>query len=150
MQPLAAERRHLERQITYARPILMVLALVDLLERSSSQRGPHAVLFISAYLCLSLILAAIQNLQWVGDIFLPLGFDLAALAAFLVLTKSVVAFWFLYLFVALAVGIRWRMRSSVMFAGVVTFALLVRTAMHGSLAWENVKLFGDGSSYYHH
>src|SRR6267154_2069411 len=138
MQPLAAERRHLERQITYARPILMVLALVDLLERSSSQRGPHAVLFISAYLCLSLILAAIQNLQWIGDIFLPLPFDLAALAAFLVLTKSVVAFWFLYLFVALAVGIRWRMRSSVMFAGVVTFALLVRTAMHGSLAWENV------------
>ena len=138
MQPLAAERRHLERQITYARPILMVLALVDLLERSSSQRGPHAVLFISAYLCLSLTLAAIQNLQWVGDIFLPLGFDLAALAAFLLLTKSVVAFWFLYLFVALAVGIRWRMRSSVMFAGVVTFALLVRTAMHGSLAWENV------------
>ena len=138
MQPLAAERRHLERQITYARPILMVLALVDLLERSSSQRGPHAVLFISSYLCLSLTLAAIQNLQWVGDIFLPLGFDLAALAAFLLLTKSVVAFWFLYLFVALAVGIRWRMRSSVMFAGVVTFALLVRTAMHGSLAWENV------------
>jgi len=138
MQPLAAERRHLERQITYARPILMVLALVDLLERSSSQRGPHAVLFISVYLCVSLILAAIQNLQWIGDIFLPLGIDLAALAAFLVLTKSVVAFWFLYLFVALAVGIRWRMRSSVMFAGVVTFALLVRTAMHGSLAWENV------------
>jgi signal transduction histidine kinase len=138
MQPLAAERRHLERQITYARPILMVLALVDLLERSSSQRGPHAVLFISAYLCVSLILAAIQNLQWIGDIFLPLPFDLAALAAFLLLTKSVVAFWFLYLFVALAVGIRWRMRSSVMFAGVVTFALLVRTAMHGSLAWENV------------
>jgi signal transduction histidine kinase len=138
MQPLAAERRHLERQITYARPILMVLALVDLLERPPGQRGPHAVLFISAYLCVSLILAAIQNLQWVGDIFLPLPFDLAALAAFLVLTKSVVAFWFLYLFVALAVGIRWRMRSSVMFAGVVTFALLVRTAMHGSLAWENV------------
>jgi signal transduction histidine kinase len=138
MQPLAAERRHLERQITYARPILMVLALVDLLERPPNQRGPHAVLFITAYLCVSLILAAIQNLRWIGDIFLPLAFDLAALAAFLVLTKSVVAFWFLYLFVALAVGIRWRMRSSVILAGVVTFVLLVRTAMHGSLAWENV------------
>src|SRR5258706_13241873 len=141
MQPLAAERRHLERQITYARPILMVLALVDLLERSSSQRGPHAVLFISAYLCLSLILAAIQNLQWIGDIFLPLPFDLAGLAAFLVLTKSVVAFWFLYLFVALAVGIRLGVRSSVMFAGVGAFALLVRTALHGSVAW------GDGLAW---
>src|SRR5260221_7381562 len=134
MQPLAAERRHLERQITYARPILMVLALVDLLERSSSQRGPYAVLFIGAYLCLSLTLAAIQNLQWIGDIFLPLPFDMAALAAFLLLTKSVVAFWFLYLFVALAAGISWRMRRSVVFAGGVTFSLLGATAFHGSRA----------------
>jgi len=138
MQPLAAERRHLERQITYARPILMVLALVDLLDRPPGERGSHAVLFVTAYLCVSLVLAAMQNLQWVGEIRLPLLFDLAALAAFLLLTQSVVAFWFVYLFVALAVGIRWRMRSSVIFAGVVTFALLVRTALHGPLAWENV------------
>ena len=138
MQPLAAERRHLERQITYARPILMVLALVDLLEQPPAGRGPHAVLFVTAYLCVSLVLAVIQNLQWIGEVRLPLLFDLAALAAFLLLTLSVVAFWFLYLFVALAVGIRWRMRSSVILAGVVTFALLVRTAMHGPLAWENV------------
>jgi signal transduction histidine kinase len=138
MQPLAAERRHLERQITYARPILMVLALVDLLDRPPGDRGSHAVLFVTAYLCVSLVLAAMQNLQWVGEIRLPLLFDLAALAAFLWLTRSVVAFWFVYLFVALAVGIRWRMRSSVIFAGVVTFALLVRTALHGPLALENV------------
>ena len=138
MQPLAAERRHLERQITYARPILMVLALVDLLDRPPGERGSHAVLFVTAYLCVSLVLAAMQNLQWVGEIRLPLLFDLAALAAFLLLTQSVVAFWFVYLFVALAVGIRWRMRSSVIFAGVVTFALLVRTALHGPLALENV------------
>ena len=138
MQPLAAERRHLERQITYARPILLVLALVDLLEQPPAGRGPHAVLFVTAYLCVSLVLAVIQNLQWIGEIRLPLSFDLAALAAFLLLTLSVVAFWFLYLFVALAVGIRWRMRSSVILAGVVTFALLVRTALHGPLAWENV------------
>ena len=138
MQPLAAERRHLERQITYARPILMVLALVDLLERPPTERGEHAVLFITAYLSVSLLLAAIQNLHWIGEIRLPLAFDLAALAAFLLLTQSVVAFWFLYLFSALAVGIRWRMRSSVILAGVVTFALLLRTAAHGPLAWENV------------
>src|SRR5260370_41025253 len=138
MQPLAAERRHLERQITFARPILVVLALVDLLERPPAERGENAVLFVTAYLCVSLVLAAIQNLQWMGEISLPLPFDLAALAAFLLLTRSVVAFWFLYLFVALAVGIRWRMLSSVILAGVVTFALLVRTALHGPLAWENV------------
>ena len=39
MQPHAAERRHLERQITYARPIFMVLALGVLLEEPPQARG---------------------------------------------------------------------------------------------------------------
>src|SRR5579863_396991 len=138
MQPHAAERRHLERQIAYARPIFMVLALVDLLDRPPSQRGPHAVLFVTAYLIVSLILALSQNLQWIGELPLPLSFDLAALAVFLVLTRSVVAFWFVYLFVALASGIRWGIRRSIMLAGAVTLALLVRTAMNGPLAWEQM------------
>ena len=138
MQPHAAERRHLERQIAYARPIFMVLALVDLLDRPPSQRGPHAVLFVTVYLIVSLILALAQNLQWVGELALPLPLDLTALAVFLVLTRSVVAFWFVYLFVALASGIRWGTRRSVMLAGIVTLALLVRTALMGPLAWEQM------------
>ena len=48
------------------------------------------------------------------------------------------AFWFVYLFVALASGIRWGTRRSVLLAGVVTMALLVRTAMNGPLAWEQM------------
>ena len=138
MQPHAAERRHLERQIAYARPIFMVLALVDLLDRPPSGRGPHAVLFVTVYLIVSLILALMQNLQWIGELPLPLPLDLAALAVFLVLTRSVVAFWFVYLFVALASGIRWGTRRSVMLAGIVTLALLVRTTMIGPLAWEQM------------
>ena len=138
MQPHAAERRHLERQIAYARPIFMVLALVDLLDRPPSERGPHAVLFVTVYLIVSLILALAQNLQWIGELPLPLPLDLAALAVFLVLTRSVVAFWFVYLFVALASGIRWGTRRSVMLSGIVTLALLVRTAMIGPLAWEQM------------
>jgi signal transduction histidine kinase len=63
---------------------------------------------------------------------------LAALAVFLVLTRSVVAFWFVYLFVALASGIRWGTRRSVMLAGIVTFALLIRTAVNGPLAWDQM------------
>jgi signal transduction histidine kinase len=138
MQPHAAERRHLERQIAYARPIFMVLALVDLLERPPVERGPQAVLFVTAYLCVSLVLALLQNLQWMGEVRLPVALDLAALAVFLLLTPSVVAFWFVYLFVALTAGIRWGMRRSVVLAGVVTLALLVRTAMHGPLVWEKM------------
>jgi signal transduction histidine kinase len=138
MQPHAAERRHLERQIAYARPIFMVLALVDLLDRPPSERGPHAVLFVTVYLIVSLILALVQNLQWIGELPLPLPVDLAGLAVFLVLTRSVVAFWFVYLFVALASGIRVGTRRSVLLAGIVTLALLVRTAMNGPLAWNQM------------
>ena len=138
MQPHAAERRHLERQIAYARPIFMVLALLDLLERPPSGRGPHAVLFVTAYLCVALALALVQNLRWFGEVPLPLPLDLAALAVFLLLTHSVVATWFVYLFVALEAGIRWGTRRSVILAGVVTFALLVRTAFNGPLAWEQM------------
>jgi len=138
MQPHAAERRHLERQIAYARPIFMVLALVDLLDRPPSERGPHAVLFVTVYLIVSLILALVQNIQSIGELPLPLPLDLAALAVFLVLTRSVVAFWFVYLFVALASGIRWGTRRSIILAGIVTFALLVRTALNGPLAWDQM------------
>jgi signal transduction histidine kinase len=138
MQPHAAERRHLERQIAYARPIFMVLALVDLLERRPAERGPHAVLFVTAYLCVSLVLALLQNLQWTGEVRVPVAVDLAALAVFLLLTQSVVAFWFVYLYVALTAGIRWGMRRSVILAGAVTLALLVHTAMLGPLVWEKM------------
>jgi signal transduction histidine kinase len=69
---------------------------------------------------------------------LPLPVDLIALAAFLVLSRSVVAFWFVYLFVALAAGIRWGTRRSIFLAGLVTFALLIRTAINGPLAWEQM------------
>jgi signal transduction histidine kinase len=138
MQPHAAERRHLERQIAYARPIFMVLALVDLLDRPPSERGPHAVVFVTVYLVVSLILALVQNLQWIGELPLPLPLDLAALAVFLVLTRSVVAFWFVYLFVALASGIRVGTRRSILLAGIVTLALLIRTAINGPLAWNQM------------
>ncbi len=138
MQPHAAERRHLERQIAYARPIFMVLALVDLLDRPPAERGAHAVLFVAVYLGISLALALAQNLQWIGELPLPLPLDLAALAVFLVLTRSVVAFWFVYLYVALAAGIRWGTRRSIMLAGIVTLALLIRTGINGPLAWNQM------------
>jgi len=138
MKPHAAERRYLERQIAYARPVFMVLALVDLLERPSADRGSQAVLFVAVFLFASVVLALVQDLPWVGDIRVPLALDLAALTIFLLLTHSVVAFWFVYLFVAMVAGIRWGLRRTVILAAVVTLALLVRTALRGSLGWEQM------------
>ena len=138
MQPHAAERRHLERQIAYARPIFMVLALVDLLDRPPAERGPEAVLFVTAYLCVGLAWALAQNLPVIGDAPFPIVVDLVALGIFLILSHSVVAFWFVYLFVALSAGMRWELRRSVLLAGLVTLALLIRTAARGPLAWDQV------------
>ncbi len=116
----------------------MVLALVDLLQRPPAQRGSHAVLFVTVYLMAALLLVLLQDLQWTGEWALPLLFDIAALAVFLILSRSVVAFWFVYLFVALAAGVKWGMRRSVLLAGAVTFALVVRTALNGPLLWEQM------------
>ncbi len=135
MQPHAAERRHLERQVTFARPIFMVLALVDLLELKSEPQVHRALLFVSVYLGAALALALLQSVRRVSELRVPLELDLAALAAFLVLTPSVVAFWFLYLFVVFAAGIVWGLRRAVVLAGLVSLALLVRTAIRGPVNW---------------
>jgi len=138
MEPNAAERRHLERQITFARPIFMVLALVDLLELKPAGQSHRAMMFVAVYLGAALVLALVQNFLRKIELQLPLLVDLAALAAFLTLTPSVVAFWFIYLFVAFAAGIRWGLRRAVVLAGGVTLALLVRTAIRGPVHWPVV------------
>ena len=138
MQPHAAERRHLDRQITYARPIFMVLALGVLLEEPPQARGAHAIPFILGYLGAALALLAVEHVVRLGDWQVPLLVDLAALCVFLLLTKSVAAFWFVYLFVALAAGIRWGLERSILLAGGVTMAVLLRATFHGGFGWMEV------------
>ncbi len=138
MQPHASERRYLERQIAYARPIFLVLALVDLFEEPSSLRGHHAVGFIAAYLGVSLLLVALDNVRGVSMPSPPLAADIIALSVFLLLTPSVIAFLFVYLFVALAAGTRWGLPRTVVLAGAATLALLVRAALRGPVGWPSV------------
>ena len=137
MQPHAAERRYLERQIAYERPIFLVLALVGLLEGSASLRGHYAVAFISAYLCVSLLFAFADRLRGIHLPPLPLAADIAALCIFLVLGSPAAAFLFVYLFVALAAGTRWGLRKSIVLSGGATLALLVRAALRTSLGWPS-------------
>lgn len=138
MQPHAAEHRHLERQITFARPIFMVLALVDLFELRPASAGHQALIFVAVYLAAAVALVLLEGPRLGIELRIPLEVDLTALAAFLVITPSVVAFWFLYLFVAFAAGIRWGLRRAVMLAGVVTLALLVRTAVRQPVHWPAI------------
>ena len=131
MQPHASERRHLERQVTYARPIFLLLELVGLLELKPLLAERRAVIFVAVYLGLALVVAVAQNLRRGSGFTLPIYVDLGLLVGFLLITPSDVAFWFLFLFVAFSAGVHWGLRRSVLLAAGVTLALLARTIYRG-------------------
>src|SRR2546427_10527688 len=131
MQPHSVEHRHLERQIPYARPIFMVLARGVWLEEPPQARGPHAVAFVLGYLGAALALLLVEYIPRLSEWQLPLLLDLAALAVFLLLTNSAAAFWFVYLFLALAAGIRWGLERSILLAGGASLAAPCRATWRG-------------------
>ncbi len=129
MQPHAAERRDLNRQIALARPIFLVLALVDLLELNPGVAGRGRLAFVVVYLAVATLIAVLDHLdRWDAEI-IPLWVDIAAAAVFLIVTPSLVAFWFPYLFLTFAAAIRWGMKRAVILAGAATLALLVRATL---------------------
>jgi signal transduction histidine kinase len=138
MAEALSEHRNLLRQITLARPIFLVLALVDLLEARNVSMSTQALAFVSVYLLLGVMLALLsaRGLTWAERF--PIWADAAALAAFLWLTPSVVTFWFLFLFVAFASGMHWPLRGSVVLAAVVSLGLLLRTVIREPHHWPQM------------
>lgn len=138
MRPNVIESRYLARQVAYARPIFMVLAVVDLLEIGNSGGSHAARIFIIGYLIAAVFIIVVEHLFRNRNFHVPLAVDLIALTVFLFLSPSEVAIWFPYLFVAFAAGIRWGMRWGVVLAAVMSLALVVKTALHGSVHWPMV------------
>ena len=116
----------------------MVLAFGDLLAEPQQNRGAHAMVFVLAYLGVALGLLLLQYVPRLGDWRVPLAADVTALGVFLMLTHSAAAFWFVYLFVALAAGTRWGLERSVVLAGAVTLGVLLRATLQGGFGWEQV------------
>src|SRR5256885_6704330 len=79
MSPHESDRRHIERQIAYARPIMVLLALIALLEQPVAHRAQRPLSFLIAYFILSigavLFERVLSGLSW----HLPLACDLLAL-----------------------------------------------------------------------
>jgi len=94
MSPHSSEQRYFERQIVYARPIIIFLAILALFEQPPSPQVRRSVSFLVAYLVLALLVVrlerALRNRAW----HLPLACDLLALACFLYLSPSSVPVWF--------------------------------------------------------
>src|SRR6202035_3639189 len=90
MSPHPTDQRYFERQIVYARPIIIFLAILALFEQAPSREVRRSVSFLVAYLILALLVVrlerALRNRAW----HLPLACDILALAFFLYLCPSYV------------------------------------------------------------
>jgi two-component system, NarL family, sensor histidine kinase DegS len=138
MNPHETDRRHFERQIAYARPIIVFLALIALLQQPSSQHANRAILFLILYAVVSLWVILFEKMVPSRAWHLPLVGDLLALGAFMIVSPSMVPAWFIYLFVCYVAGIRWGLNSTFPLAGVLSLELVLLTAVKGETHWIRI------------
>jgi signal transduction histidine kinase len=133
MSPHPTDQRYFERQIVYARPIIIFLAILALFEQAPSREVRRSVSFLVAYLILALLVVrlerALRNRAW----HLPLACDILALAFFLYLSPSYVPVWFPYLFICYAAGIRWGFDGALPLAGLLSLGLVLFTVKTGEV-----------------
>src|SRR5882762_5590075 len=91
------DRHHFERQIVYARPIFILLALLAVLLVTQIER-------------------LLRKRSW----HLPLACDLLALGIFMYISPSTVPVWFPYMFLCYAAGIRWGLELTLPLAGALS------------------------------
>ncbi len=138
MSPRQTDRHHFERQIAYARPVFILLALLAVLERRPSTELRRSVSFLIAYLIVALLVTQLERLLRKRSWHLPLVCDLLALGYFIYISPSTVPVWFPFMFICYAGGIRWGLDLTVPLAGVIALVLVLRTAERGELDWMRV------------
>jgi signal transduction histidine kinase len=138
MSPHQTDRHHFERQIVYARPIFVLLALLAMLEQHPSREMHRAVSFLVAYLIVALIITQLERLLRKRGWHLPLAFDLLALGVLIYISPSTVPVWFPYMFLCYAAGIRWGFSLTMPLAGALSLVLVLLTAVKGEIHWMRV------------
>jgi signal transduction histidine kinase len=138
MNPHETDRRHFERQIASARPIIVLLTLIALLEQPSSRSARRSITFLIAYLVIALAAVLFEKALSDRSWHLPLAVDLVALGYFMLISPSSVPAWFPYLFVCYVAGIRWGLGSAFPLAGLLSLELVLLTAVKGEIHWIRV------------
>jgi signal transduction histidine kinase len=138
MSPHQTDRHHFDRQIVYARPVFVLLALLAVLEQPPSRELQRSVSFLVAYLIVSLLVTQLERLLRKRSWHLPLVCDLLALGYFIFITPSTVPVWFPFMFICYAGGIRWGLGLTVPLAGALSLILVLRTAGRGEMDWMRV------------
>jgi signal transduction histidine kinase len=131
----STERLYLERQVTLARVILVALALVALIETAGPAPHRPALVFLTSYLLIS-ILMVIAGRFAENRIRIPLLADFLALTFFLYLTPSVSSFWFLFLFVVFALAARGLKKPIVVLVCLATVGIIFRVALEDPFTWS--------------
>ncbi|HEV3482301.1 MAG TPA: sensor histidine kinase [Candidatus Acidoferrales bacterium] len=132
------ERLYLERQVTLARAVIASLSLVALLETSAAPVSRLSIVVLSSYLTVALVIALAERFLSDTRLRIPLAADFVVLAAFLYLTPSVSAFWFLSLFTVFALATRGNMSALLVLVGVATVAIIVRVAVEEPFRWQSI------------
>ena len=138
MSPHQTDRQHFERQIVYARPIFVLLALLAVLEQPPTRGGRRSASFLVAYLIVALLVTQLERLLRKRSWHLPLACDLLALGFFMYISPSTVPVWFPYMFLCYAAGIRWGVELTLPLAGALSLILVLLTAVKGDIHWMRV------------
>jgi signal transduction histidine kinase len=133
----STERLYLERQVTLARVILGALALVALIETGGVHARRSAIIFLAVYLGLSLGAVVVGRFFGEERFRIPLAVDFLALGAFLYLTPSVSAFWFLFLFVVFSLATRGNERAMFVLVAAATAGIIARVALENPFGWQS-------------
>jgi signal transduction histidine kinase len=133
-----AERLYLERQVTLARAVIAALSLVALLETSAERFPRQAVILLSAYLVSALAVLLVQRFFDTSRIRIPFVVDFIVLAVFGILTPSVSAFWFLFMFAVFALATRATTRAVLLLVSAATVGIILRVALANSFRWQSI------------
>ncbi len=138
MSPHQTDQHHFERQIMYARPIFVLLALLAVLEQPPTREAHRSAYFLVAYLIVAFLVTQLERLLRKRSWHLPLACDLLAVGFFMYISPSTVPVWFPYMFLCYAAGIRWGFDLTLPLAGTLSLVLVLLTAVKGEIHWIRV------------
>ena len=154
MSSQESDRRHLERQTLYARPILILLSVLAILEWPSTPDSHRCLYFLFGYLLYSVTLIALALVlggkrEWSA----PLVVDLLLILILIYLSPFAVPTWFPFLFISFAAGSRWGLRTAMPLAAalalVITLVNVVQRESRGFhlLTWIAIlgAMFASGA-----
>jgi signal transduction histidine kinase len=132
------ERLYLERQVSVARAVIATLSLVALVESPGVHVRRVSLAFLASYLALALAEALTDRFARRTGFRIPLLLDLAVLVAFVYLTPSLPAFWFLFPFTVFALSMRGNTRAMLGLVSIATVGIVLRVAIGTPFAWGQV------------